>query len=468
MPRFAFTRHVIMKPWAWVLVVAFWAVVAVASYSWNAMRISVIAMDMAELRGKLVFDMVQITRSWNARHGGVYAPVSTNTPPNPYLEIPEKVISTPSGRELTLVNPAYMTRQIADLLKRGEVHIHLTSLKPLNPGNVPDSWERDALEAFERGETKRVSISEPAETPAVLRYMAPLRVEKACLACHLKQGYKEGDIRGGLSVTFPAETILTFRGERLQAYRMVHLAGFAALSLMTVLAMASVRRQILKLETERDERETIVRERTEELVREIAIRKRSEAEVAERETMLRSILETAGEGIYEIAPDGTCMMCNPAALRLLGYDDPDELIGKNIHDLVHHSTLDGQPYSIDDCPMHQVTENGKEVHVTDETFWRKNGTPFPVECYSHPVIQNGEVVAAVVSFFDITKQKKLEQELRDQALRDPLTHVYNRRYFTTRLEEEAERAERYMLPLSLAMLDLDHFKMVNDEFGHQA
>jgi hypothetical protein len=93
-------------------------------------------------------------------HGGVYVPVTEETQPNPYLsDVPERDLITPSGRHLTLINPAYMTRQVYELMKESYgVRGHITSLNPIRPENKPDTWETQALRAFESGKTEVSSI----------------------------------------------------------------------------------------------------------------------------------------------------------------------------------------------------------------------------------------------------------------------------------------------------------------------
>ena len=146
---------------------------------------------------------------WAARHGGVYAPVTEHTPPNPHLShIPERDIQTPSGRRLTLINPAYMTRQVHELAT--EIYGtkgHITSLNPLRPENAPDAWEAEALAAFEKGKTE-VSVVTDYAGEEHLRLMRPLVARDTCLKCHAKQGYKVGDIRGGLSVSVPTRLFM--------------------------------------------------------------------------------------------------------------------------------------------------------------------------------------------------------------------------------------------------------------------
>lgn len=153
------------------------------------------------------FNLVVVTREWNARHGGVF--LGGGVPPNPYLPEGEQTRTTSDGQTLARVNPAFMTRLISELAARnGFLRLHITSLHPLRPENGPTSWERQALEAFDRGETEAAELTTERGTPE-FRYMAPLYVEAACLPCHAKQGYKVGDVRGGIRVTLPAARTLT-------------------------------------------------------------------------------------------------------------------------------------------------------------------------------------------------------------------------------------------------------------------
>src|SRR5690606_32761904 len=153
------------------------------------------------------------TREWNARHGGVYVVVDDDTQPNPYLQHPARDLETVDGKLLTMVNPAYMTRQIADLALRVDgVHLHITSLRPIRPQNRPDAWEARALEQCEAGAGEMLALVDADGGPAH-RYMAPLYVREPCLQCHAAQGYAVGDIRGGISVTMPASVLVARRDE---------------------------------------------------------------------------------------------------------------------------------------------------------------------------------------------------------------------------------------------------------------
>ncbi len=157
--------------------------------------------DIALGQTRALFNQVADMRAWNASHGGVYVPITERTPSNPLLESPDRDLTTLSGRRLTLLNHAYMTRQLAEITReRRGIALHLTSLAPLRAGNAPEPWERAALESFERGAPEQAAFSLDPEGRETFRYMAPLRVEESCLPCHAKQGYRIGQIRGGLSV----------------------------------------------------------------------------------------------------------------------------------------------------------------------------------------------------------------------------------------------------------------------------
>lgn len=164
------------------------------------------AEDMARAQAKTMFDLIVLTRTWNAQHGGVYVPVTATTQPNPYLKVQNRDVNTTDGIHMTKINPAYMTRQISELaLKTEGVQVHITSLEPIRPKNTPTPWERIALERFEKGE-REIGLFLYEEEK--YRYMAPLFTERDCLKCHAEQGVEFGDIRGGISLTLPAKEIL--------------------------------------------------------------------------------------------------------------------------------------------------------------------------------------------------------------------------------------------------------------------
>ncbi len=150
-------------------------------------------------------DLIVTTRAWNAHYEGVWVEKRPGAETNPFLRKlgVEPELRTADGRVLTLRNPAMMTRELSERLKSTDgVTFGLTSLKPVNPANTPDDWERTALHSFERG-AREADRTDPSGPHPVLRYVRALKTEKACLKCHASQGYKAGDVRGAISVTVP-------------------------------------------------------------------------------------------------------------------------------------------------------------------------------------------------------------------------------------------------------------------------
>ncbi len=202
------------------LLALLWAALCVAVFFWIARNEQRHTIEMVAHQGRAIFNQIVVTRAWNASHGGIYAPADHRNPPNPYLETSDRDLTTTDGRRLTLINPAYMTRQISDIAAASEnVRFHITSRNPLRPENRPDLWERRALDSFHEGAAEQFALLSIESTDACFRYMAPLRVTEGCLQCHAKQGYQLGDIRGGISVTIPAEAPLASQQRAL-----VHLA----------------------------------------------------------------------------------------------------------------------------------------------------------------------------------------------------------------------------------------------------
>jgi PAS domain S-box-containing protein len=188
---------------------------------------------------------------------------------------------------------------------------------------------------------------------------------------------------------------------------------FAVLSVsgMTLAAVIAQREQ-----SER-EREQLIRKQAgiEARLRlatiDITERKQAEEALRESEDKLRMLLDSTAEAIYGIDVQGRCTFCNQACLRALGYGRIDELLGKNMHDLIHHTRADGTLFPVEECQIFRAFRTGEGVHVDNEVLWRANGTSFPAEYWSHPQRKGRQIVGAVVAFIDITEHKLAEEAL---------------------------------------------------------
>ena len=159
------------------------------------------------------------------------------------------------------------------------------------------------------------------------------------------------------------------------------------------------------------------------------------------------ILNSAGDGIYRVDREGRITYANPAVAELL--DCPvEDLLGRDAHELVHHSRADRTPFPIEECRI-KASLRGEVHHVTDEVFWRPNGTSFPVDYTSAPIREDGQIVGVVCVFSDITEQQRREAELREQL------------EWHQRISRAVERDE--LLVYSQPIVDLQTGRRVHEE-----
>lgn len=205
----------------WSLVI--WSFVVIASFVSNYYRIQSSNKNLVLNKSRAFIEQILNTREWNAEHGGVYVPIMETTLPNIYLEDSLRDIVTTSGLRLTKVNPAYMTRQIAEMSELKDVFkFHITSLNPIRPENKADEWETKSLKMFERGVTENIELI-TNDSISQYRYMAPLITETSCLECHAKQGYKYGDIRGGISISMAEKQFAMIVNKQIISLGIIHL-----------------------------------------------------------------------------------------------------------------------------------------------------------------------------------------------------------------------------------------------------
>lgn len=425
--------------WAIMLV---WVSLVAASFLWNWRQVDASVMALARIQANSHFEKDMLFRRWVALQGGVYVPPTEKTPPNPYLaHLKDRDVTTTSGKALTLVNPAYMTRQVHELAaEENGVLGHVTSLKPIRPKNAPDAWERRALLTFETGAKEALSLEHMAGGP-YLRFMRPLLTEAPCLKCHEAQGYKVGDVRGGISISVPfapfAEIAASNRRTLLLGHGFICVLGLAGLWVGG--------RRLHRSENT--------------LLQSLDAAKR----MAAQEQLLLSSL---GEGVYGVDPAGKCIFINASALDMLGFSK-DEVIGQDQHQLFHSRKEDGSPYPHGECPVYLTLRDGVKRNVEDG-FLRKSGQLFPVSLTVTPMLQNDAIVGAIVAFHDITERKQMEDQVRQLAFYDALTKLPNRRLLNDRLRQAMAASKRAKCYGAVMFLDLDNFKSLNDAYGHKA
>ncbi len=194
------------RTYAWSLAVA-WTIAVALSLGFVGYQECRATRDLARGRARIALEKDLGYRRWLAQQGGVYAWATERTQPSEYLRgLPDRDIDTPRG-QLTLINPARVCRHVFEMeAATSGTRSHITSLRPIRPANAPDAWEREALEACQRG-SQEVETLADLEGRSYFRILRPLLIEEACLKCHAQQGCRVGDVRGGISVSVPMEPL---------------------------------------------------------------------------------------------------------------------------------------------------------------------------------------------------------------------------------------------------------------------
>ena len=377
--------------WEMFVFFAGWTISLALLLFWSWQRVESNMLQMARIHARALFEKDVTYREWNTEHGGVYAPVTEKTQPNPYLHVPEKNIETPSGRKLTLVNPAYMTRQVHEMgQSRSGITSRLTSLHPIRPENAPDPWEKKALEALGKGSTE-VGVVAKVGGRDVYRYMAPLFTEKECLRCHEAQGYKEGDLRGGISITLPLEPYLAL--QRTQKIKEVMLVGL--IWFLGVMGMGGAFHSIRN--------------------REKALRK-YQMELRSRSHFLQTVLDSTRDGISVLDQDLRIRMVNKVMEEWYASSVP--LLGKKCHEAYH-----GKDHPCSPCPTRRALQSGHREQDIVRGF--PGSAQKWLELHAYPLNdpESGAILGVVEFVRDVTERVEAEQELR--RIKTAVEHAQN-------------------------------------------
>ncbi|MDR1646780.1 MAG: DUF3365 domain-containing protein, partial [Zoogloeaceae bacterium] len=303
--------------------IVFWTLCVGVSLWINIDRTYRHAEEAARLQARTAFDKDVIYRRWNSRLGGVYAKITEITPPNPYLQDPNRDIQGAGGEPLTKINPAYMTRIVHELgqLSSGILG-HITSNKPIRPGNKPDPWEAKALSLLENHQDmKEFAEQQTVNGKSYLRFMGPLVTEESCMPCHAFQGYKVGDQRGGISVSVPMEPFLAQANSALFSLGASH----AGLWFFGVAFFFLGGRRLDTHLRERDQAEEQLRGLTQELEFRVTQRTR---DVLRRQQELQAFMDNTDAGVYLKDASHAYVLVNKRFAGLIRRA-PEEMLGQD-------------------------------------------------------------------------------------------------------------------------------------------
>ncbi len=392
------------SPWFAALLMT--AVVAVSLW-YNLERLATSTEEQARVQARAAFEKDLLYRRWNARHGGVYVPTDADTPPNPYLDLERRDIHLPHGKMLTLVNPAYMTRQVHELGAEADgVTGHITSLDPIRPLNAPDPWEARALEAFATGQTEASTLA-TTDDVEVMRLMRPLVTEQACLRCHEAQGYAVGDVRGGISVAVPMAPLRAVEQHSRRTMLLWHgvlwLFGAAGIALWN----RSMRAKLAELT-------------------------RWETAVAEHAERFEQMFASHHAPMLLTSPqDSSIVDANLAAVKFYGYPR-DELRGMSVLQLNQLP-----PEEVQRLLQAAVTREANRFVVPHRLA---SGEVRTVEIYASMILVGGnQLLFAIVH--DVTDRVEAEEKLRqrEQHLRSIHDGADSVAFITTDLEGTGAR-----------------------------
>lgn len=365
----------------WILVVS-WTVAIAGLLVWGIHRdreeTKILASHVAETH----FDKEKAFRLWVTSQGGVYVPVNEKNPPNPLLDrIPDRDVTTASGKRLTLMPGFHVIRQVREQFPElYRVKGATTSLRPLRPENAPDPWQKRALESLEHGEKEVREYAEIADEP-FLRLMRPHPAEKGCLKCHAMAGYQEGDILGGVEVALPLKPFL--RHEHQQTAALV--LSYGAVYLVGLVALFIGRRKLDFREAQRTEVEKSLRE---------------------SEERYREIIEKSNDIVFRASPDGVFTFVNPVATRITGYTE-QELVGFRYIDLI-------RPDYLEKATKYYGRQFIKRIPSTyyEFPFLTKTGETVWIGQNVQLMTKGEEVVGFQAIARDITEVKAAEEALR--------------------------------------------------------
>ncbi len=358
-----------------VVFLVLWTLLVAASVIWNFYRNHEETVERARIEAQTIFQHNLAYRRWNTAHGGVYAEVTNENQPNPYLISPRRDVVTKEGTRLTLINPFQMTKQAYELLSKQSplASINRTiSLKPLNPLNTPDTWETKALRAFEEGKTEFSEITEINGLP-YMRVLRPYMTEEGCLKCHGHQGYKVGDIRGAMSIAVPMQPYYAAASTTAWITFITHLFLWLIGAGAIVLFSGGLRRY--------------------------------QGAIEESERKFRIVSEFAYDFEFWIKEDGEFVFMSPSCERITGYSQSEFMEKPDLLNTIIH------PDDRDACHNH-IVDFRTSLH--EEMEFRIIARDGQVRWLSHfcgPIYVNGEFLGRRSSNRDITERKKLEDTL---------------------------------------------------------
>ncbi|HEV2641130.1 MAG TPA: CHASE3 domain-containing protein, partial [Candidatus Elarobacter sp.] len=300
---------------------------------------------------------------------------------------------------------------------RTDVDHELATLRVLTADNPVQQRRVDSLSLA--ADARMASLDETVRLASGGQRDSALRVLRAGGGLAATQRFRRliAEMEGTEAQLLTQRTQLYADRKRLEM--LVVLFGSIAAAVLSVVTVASIRTSVIQLEHAK----TTIEEQSEELATQLEESQTLTEELAMSNDELvhanvatdaararfEQLLESTDEGLYGMDNHGVCTFVNSAGARMLGYER-DEMVGHDMHEMIHHRHADGSRYDEVECPIYQSMRSASSVRVADEVFWKKDGTPLAVEYTSSPIVENGAAIGGVVAYNDISARKKSERE----------------------------------------------------------
>ncbi len=377
------------KIWA----IIFWIFLIIVSYLWEYHVVVSTTFKIVENKAQSFFNQILVSSSWNLSHGGMYLLVTEQTNSNLMDSLGH--ITTPDSLMITKNNLANMIKQFSENNKsKNNIQFHITSLNPTQSVNKADDWESKALKSLENDKHEILELVKNDST-SLYRYMLPLVNEKSCLKCHGDQDYKLGEIRGGISISFPS--LIYDESEKRQlfylfiAYSLILLVGLFGISRyfsMMNKFFAIIERKNLKLETDG------------------LLLQRSIEELKKSREDFKELFDNAPVSYHEIDNEGRIVRINETELNMLGYSI-DELLGRFYWELNVDKVISQQAIAA------KLSGTIAPSQPFEREIRRKDGTTVPVLIKDRILKdKNGSITGIRSIVQDITDRKQAEEEIK--------------------------------------------------------
>ncbi|GHU05562.1 hypothetical protein FACS1894205_5730 [Alphaproteobacteria bacterium] len=378
---------------------ACWVAALVLSLLYTLNGVDEHALDSARIQAQTAFEKDVAYWNWASSHDGVFVPlIEGKIEPNEYLEPKGREVAGDNGVLYTKVNPAYMTRQVHEIgALRSGVLGHVASRNPIRPGNKPDAWEGVALDRIATGAGGEVSGVETIDGVEYMRLIGGLWADESCLSCHAFQGYKAGDLLGGISVSAPTSqfsaSVVSVKAKLYVTHGAIGILGLAGI-------FFSMRTLGLSI-AERDVAEGNLRELTIHLEKRVTERT---DDLRRSQLNMQTFMDTVDAGAFLKDANGAYSMVNKRFAAIVGIA-PDAIIGKT------DDAILSPDVAVELARLTRITLAGEHSAELRSGYVTKNGVRYGWVLF--PIFEKGEVARTGGLLLDMTERDKAEEELRE-------------------------------------------------------